>query len=106
MKRYRPQAVQHRRPPQSTLPTLFGQPEKDFYRLPELTIRGGCLLTDGCRRVLDFSPERLCLDMGRTVITLYGTDLRIESFVGRRLSVAGQISRMEFAWKWRKHASE
>ena len=56
-----------------------------FYRLPEMELRGGSLLTDGCRRVLDFTPQRICLDMGDTLVTLYGEELRIESFAGKKI---------------------
>lgn len=79
---------------------FFRQPEQRFYRLPELEVRGGYILTDGCRRVLDFTPEKLCLDMGATVITFYGQGLRIESLSGKRLAVAGRISKIEFIQKW------
>ncbi len=79
---------------------LFAQPAQDFYRLPELELRGGCVVTDGCRKVLDFTPQKLCLDMGRLIVTLYGEELRIESLNGKRLVVAGRISRMEFTNKW------
>lgn len=51
---------------------MAAPPPRDFYRLPELELRGGNLLTDGCRRVLDFTPQRVCLDMGDTLVTLYG----------------------------------
>ena len=71
---------------------LAAPPPADFYRLPELELRGGNLLTDGCRRVLDFTPQRICLDMGNTLVTLYGADLRIESFAGKRLIAAGLSS--------------
>ena len=71
-----------------------------FYRLPELELRGGNLLTDGCRRVLDFTPQRICLDMGDTLVTLYGADLRIESFAGKRLIAAGRFARIELRSKW------
>ena len=74
--------------------------EADFYRLPELELRGGNLLTDGCRRVLDFTPQRICLDMGDTLVTLYGADLRIESFAGKRLIAAGRFARIELRSKW------
>ena len=37
---------------------LFTQPPAAFYRLPEFELRGSSLLTRGCRRVLEFSPER------------------------------------------------
>lgn len=79
---------------------LAAAPPADFYRLPELELRGGNLLTDGCRRVLDFTPQRICLDMGDTLVTLYGTDLRIESFAGKRLIAAGRFARIELRSKW------
>ena len=79
---------------------LAAPPPADFYRLPELELRGGNLLTDGCRRVLDFTPQRICLDMGDTLVTLYGADLRIESFAGKRLIAAGRFARSELRSKW------
>ena len=79
---------------------LAAPPSADFYRLPELELRGGNLLTDGCRRVLDFTPQRICLDMGDTLVTLYGTDLRIESFAGKRLIAAGRFARIALRSKW------
>ena len=60
----------------------------------------GKLLTDVCRRVLDFTPQRICLDMGDTLVTLYGADLRIESFAGKRLIAAGRFARIELRCKW------
>lgn len=79
---------------------LFRQPAPDFYRLPDFEIRGGYILTDGCRRVLDFDPQKLCLDMGRFVITFYGSGLGIESLAGKRLVVAGRVERIDFKQKW------
>lgn len=100
MKRYRPRATRPAKPPRPGLKSLFGQPDAAFYRLPELEIRGGSVLTDGCHRVLEFTPERICLDMGRSVITLYGADLGIESLAGKRLSVTGRVTRIDFTRKW------
>ena len=79
---------------------MAAPPPRDFYRLPELELRGGNLLTDGCRRVLDFTPQRVCLDMGDTLVTLYGEGLRIESFAGKRLILAGRFARVELRSKW------
>lgn len=100
MKRYRPRSIAHKKATVMPVRSLFEQPPENFYRLPELQIRSGCILTDGCHRVLDFTPERLCLDMGQFVITFYGAQLRIESFSGRRLSAAGKIRRIDFTRKW------
>lgn len=83
-----------------SLRDVLRQPETAFYSLPDLEIRSGRIFTDGCRRVLDFSPQKITLDVGRTLITFYGSALQIESLNGRRLAVAGRITRIEFAYKW------
>lgn len=80
--------------------SLLAQPPEQFYFLPELEIRGGMVVTDGCRRVLDFTPQTLCLDLGEGIVTLYGQDLRIESLSGKRLVAAGRVQRIELKNKW------
>ena len=80
-------------------PLLHRLPE-GFYHQPDLQLRGGCLVADGCRSVLDFHPEQLCLDLGALIVTLYGRALRIESFVGQRVIVAGRIERLELQRRW------
>ncbi|WP_300364130.1 YabP/YqfC family sporulation protein [uncultured Subdoligranulum sp.] len=95
----RKQRFRRERPP---LRSLVAQPAAAFYHLPEFELRGGYLLTDGCRRVLDFSPEAICLDMGNFTVTFYGSGLRIESFAGKRLVMAGRFSRIEFRNKWER----
>lgn len=79
---------------------LFAQPPAAFYRLPEFELRGGSLLTHGCRRVLEFSPEKICLDMGSFTVTFYGTALQIESLAGKSLILTGKIRRIDFSNKW------
>ena len=76
-----------------------------FYRLPEFSLRGGCLATGGCRRVLDLTPEKICLDMGSFLVTLYGTSLRIESLCGKRLLLTGRFTGITFQeiWKGTRH---
>lgn len=90
------------RKPRQRLPVraLLRQPAGDFYRLPELEIRGGTILTEGCRKVLDFTPEKLCLDLGAFVVTFYGRGLRIESLNGKRAVVAGAVGRIDLTAKW------
>lgn len=78
----------------------FRPPEREFYRLPDLILRGGHIATDGCRRVLDFTQETICLDLGDVIVTFYGEKLRIESFAGQRLISSGKIRRIEFGQKW------
>ena len=95
-----PRRRSKRRTPAPTLHDLLRQPDADFYRLPDLEIRSGRIVTDGCRRVLDFTPQRICLDMGDTLVTLYGEGLQIESFAGKRLILAGRFTRVELRGKW------
>ena len=51
---------------------MWGQPPSGFYQLPAFEVRGRCLVTQACRKVLDFAPEKICLDMGNFIVTLYG----------------------------------
>ena len=88
--------------PRPQPPTLFAQPPAAFYTLPEIELRGGCAVVSGCRRVLTFTPEKICVDTGRVLITFYGCRLRIESLVGKRLMLAGEVARIEFLQKWPK----
>lgn len=83
----------------TSLRDLMAQPPACFYRLPDLSLRGGYLTTDGCRRVLDFAAEIIRLDMGGFLVTLYGSELRIESLVGKRLVLAGRIGSIVFQSK-------
>ena len=98
MKPRRPRKASPRPQP----PTLFAQPPAAFYMLPEIELRGGCAVVSGCRRVLTFTPEKICVDTGRVLITFYGCRLRIESLVGKRLVLAGEVARIEFLHKWPK----
>lgn len=98
---------QHRKRPRKqktkephSVKQYFAQPPEQFYEAPELELRGGKVLTQGCRNVLDFTQERISLDFGATVITFYGDALRIESLAGKRLIVAGNIRKIEFVNKW------
>ncbi len=88
--------------PRPQPPTLFAQPPAAFYTLPEIELRGSCAVVSGCRRILTFTPEKICVDTGRVLITFYGCRLRIESLVGKRLMLAGEVVRIEFLHKWPK----
>ena len=83
-----------------SLRDLITQPPPSFYKLPDFQLHGGYILTDGCRRVLDFGPDKISLDMGNFIVTFYGTELRIESLSGKRLILAGRLSSIVFQNKW------
>lgn len=80
--------------------SVMAKTPADFYRLPEFSVRGGYLTTDGCRKVLDFTPEKICLDMGNFLVTFYGKELRIESLTGKRMILTGGITDISFRNKW------
>ncbi len=84
-----PRRRSKRRTPAPTLYDLLRQPDADFYRLPDLEIRSGRIVTDGCLLGAGFCPQKITLDVGSTVITFYGTALARESLNGKRLTVAG-----------------
>lgn len=90
----------------ASLRGMMLQLPREFYRLPDFELRGGYLTTDGCRRVLNFEPEKVCLDMGDFTVTFYGAELRIESYAGKRLVLAGQIETIVFQNKWGKPKHE
>ena len=96
MKPRRPRKASPRPQP----PTLFAQPPAACYTLPALELRGGYAVACGCRRVLTFTPESVCVDTGQVLVTFYGSRLRIESLVGKRLMLAGEVTRIEFLHKW------
>lgn len=50
--------------------------------------------------MLDFAPEKICLDMGDFIVTFYGGGLRIESLNGKRLLLTGRITAITFQNKW------
>lgn len=79
---------------------LLLRTERDFYRLPELEVRGGVVSASGCRRVLAFTPEKIVMDAGSTLLVLYGAALQIESLSGQRLTVTGKLQKLEFRHKW------
>ena len=76
---------------------MWAKPPAGFYQLPAFEVRGRCLVTEACRKVLDFAPEKICLDMGDFIVTFYGGGLRIESLNGKRLLLTGRISAISSA---------
>lgn len=90
----------HKRPHDSrwsdAIRGMWARPPAGFYQLPAFEVRGRYLVTEACRRVLDFTPEKICLDMGNFIVTFYGGGLRIESLNGKRLLLTGRIAAITF----------
>ena len=49
-----------------------------------------------CRRILRYSPEEICLQVGKRVISLLGEGLFCVSFSGGTVSVSGRISSVRY----------
>lgn len=49
------------------------------------------LTVNGCRRILDYSPECILLSLGKTALRIEGSDLLCTVFGGRSVTVAGHI---------------
>ena len=50
-----------------------------------------------CRRIRSYEEGKLCLELGRGILTVYGDDLKIETLSARRLTLCGQILRTDFS---------
>lgn len=42
------------------------------------------------RRILSYEEGKLCLELGRGILTVYGDDLKIETLSARRLTLVGR----------------
>jgi hypothetical protein len=54
------------------------------------------LRVQGCRRILACGRERICLSLGRTVLSVTGRDLICTAFEGESITVEGRISALAF----------
>lgn len=56
--------------------------------------RSACVY--GCRKILQYSPERICLQSGKRVVELVGKGMICTSFSGGAASVKGRILGVNF----------
>lgn len=63
-----------------------------------LDMRGrNCLTVHGCTRILHFSPEAVCLELGNCALTVRGHRLICTSYLAGAVGVEGCICCMEFS---------
>ena len=55
---------------------------------------GACVY--GCRRILHYAPERICLSLGKRRITVRGEGLLCTSFSAGCVTVAGEIEGIRY----------
>lgn len=83
-----------------TIRDLVAQPPNDFYKQAVLHINcSGQVEIENCREILEYTPERLRLDMGRWDVELWGSDLVLCSVGGPVLTLQGRVFKTEFFYK-------
>lgn len=60
----------------------------------------------GCGGILTYTPDRICLRVGRQCLTLYGRDLFCAAFTGSAVTVKGRILGLEYREKNEKKGDE
>ena len=76
---------------------LFRQPPQNFYGRASFYLSGGRMELEQFRRIRSYEEGKLCLELGRGILTVYGDDLKIETLSARRLTLCGQILRTDFS---------
>lgn len=71
---------------------MFRQPPGDFYGRASVYLSGRRMEIDR-----SYEEGKLCLELGRGTLTVYGDDLKIETLSARRLTLRGQILRTDFS---------
>ena len=56
----------------------------------------GELSVRGCRRIVHYAPERICLDLGKEVLRVEGRGLLCASFGAGEVRVVGEIDVIGF----------
>ncbi len=54
------------------------------------------VIIDGCKGVIDYNENFVCLNLGKKMISLIGKDLKILDFTDSEITIVGDISQAEF----------
>ena len=76
---------------------MFRQPPQNFYGRASFYLSGGRMEIEQFQRIRSYEKGKLCLELGRGILTVYGDDLKIETLSARRLTLCGQILRTDFS---------
>lgn len=68
-----------------------------YFGKPRLEMTGRECLVDGLQSIIEYSSDKITLNLGKQVITFFGDDLRINSFTREGAIVEGNIMSMEFS---------
>jgi sporulation protein YqfC len=62
-----------------------------------IVLRGqGSAIVYGCRKILQYSPERIRLQSGKRIISIHGKEMICTAFSGGAASVRGDIGGVSF----------
>lgn len=64
---------------------------------PRLEMTGRECLVDGLQSIVEYSSDKIIVNLGSQVITFFGDDLHINSFTREGAVVEGNIISMEFS---------
>ncbi len=68
-----------------------------YFGKPRIEMAGSECLVDGLQSIIEYSNDKITLNLGTQVITFFGDDLRINSFTREGAIVEGNIISMEFS---------
>ena len=82
--------------PVGWLRRLFRQPPRNFYGRASVYLSGRTLEIEQFRRVCSYEEGKLCLELARGTLTVYGDALSIVTLSAHRITLRGEILRTEF----------
>lgn len=68
-----------------------------YFGKPRLEMTGRECLVDGLQSIIEYSNDKIIVNLGSQTITFLGDDLRINSFTREGAVVEGNIISMEFS---------
>ena len=76
---------------------LFRQPPANFYGRTSVYLSGSILEIEHFRRIRSYDDGELCLELGKGLLTIYGSQLKITALSTQRITLRGEILRTEFS---------
>ena len=76
---------------------LFRQPPANFYGRTSVYLSGSILEIEHFRRIRSYDEGELCLELGKGLLTIYGSQLKITALSTQRITLRGEILRTEFS---------
>ena len=76
---------------------LFRQPPANFYGRTSVYLSGSILEIEHFRRIRSYDDGELCLELGKGLLTIYGSQLKIIALSTQRITLRGEILRTEFS---------